>query len=286
MIKLNTLQRSALKILENILNTNVRDSVRTEHETIDKIKEIISNEDNGRKIVELYEEIKTPRDAFNKLMKYDSYAANHGVDVQNQCFDISRNIVDYDFDENLPDSARLHDFGKILIDNELLYKEKLTEKSLALYEKHLIQYGHTLLAETLGTLFGLHPAIIHAAACHHDKHPELPYPHNDTNKVIDTIIEINPEKYPGIYDKEKIRKSTDIVTVSDNIISIADTVCAMKDKNRSVYDGDHTKDEIYNTLLDRVAKGCYDKEIVMAYLKSERLDIEKIKYLFKQHNIK
>lgn len=274
----------ALKILDYILNNNIRDSVRTEHETIDKIKRIIK--DKPILVRELYEDATNPYKAFEKLMKYDSYSANHGIAVQDQCMDITKFLTNYDFDVNLPDSARLHDFGKILLDNELKYKEEITGKNISLSERHLIQYGHTLLGETLGILCGLHPAIIHAAACHHDKHPELPYPHNNPNKVIDSIIEINPEKYPGVYDKEKIRKSTDIVTVSDNIISISDTVCAMKDKNRSVYDGDHTKDEIYNTLLDRVTKGCYDKEIVMAYLKSEKLEPEYIKELFKEYKIK
>ncbi len=293
MVKVKHPKNIALDIFNYIISKNTKPFIAQDKVLMEKLRRRIL--DNSHLIIELFEEVNTkdklfgdPNKAFEKLMTYDSYHAKHGIDVENKVLDITRYLNDYNFDPNLPFAARLHDFGKIIIENDLKFKEEVKGEDLKLIERLEIQHGHTLYGECLGILCGLHPTIIHAAACHHDKHPDYPYPHISMDKVIETPSEIRPEVYSKkcFGEKEKIRNSTDLVIVGNDIISVADTVCSMSDSRRS-YDRVYTNEEIYKVLIDRVNKGCYDKKIVEAFLRSEGITQQKeINDLFEKYKSK
>ncbi len=274
-------------ILDYIISNNVLEFIKENDQILSKIYDFIVNKESKHILMELYNEGDADSNTvFEKLLKYDSYSANHGLDVENKCLSISRYLTNYEFDENLPDAARLHDLGKILIPNELKFKEEYTGTKLQLHEKISIQYGHTLLGESIGILCGLHPAIIHASACHHDKHPEFSYPHKSIEKVLEIPLILNKDEYNKKYNNGDIKRSTEIVTLSNDIISIADTVCSMRDKKRKSYDKEYTNKEIYNEILNRCSNKVYDKNVVKAFLKSEGLDLNQIHNKFEEYKIK
>lgn len=132
---------------------------------------------------------------------------NHSVDTKNTAIGIYRNlpvnVQDYANIKNIADAALLHDFGKVLIPENILNKNgKLTP------EEAKIMHLHSSLSNDLLRTKDIDPETLNIIKYHHQNRQGTGYPiiTSDYRPDINTEIVSLADKYSALREKRSYKR--------------------------------------------------------------------------------